>query len=272
MSVDPLIGPVQPPALHVMTYNIRRRASGPFVRPADRLQARRPRLAALLRAEQPTLLGVQEALPDQAITVRDALGAQYRFVGHGRDAEGRGEGCPLFFDAERLELLGWRQLALSTRPETPGARSWGAPFPRVAVAATFRDRATDRRFFVVNTHLDVLSPWARRVGARVIRERVEAQPWPAIVTGDFNAGPGSAPLRELRSGGLVDAWVTADDRVTREWDTLTRYRHPHARGRRIDGIIVSPDVRVSRAAIDARQVDGGWPSDHLPVHAVVQLA
>ena len=272
MKIVPLIGPAQPPELHVMTYNVRRRVSGPLVRPADRWRARRPRLTAMLRAEQPTVLGVQEAMPDQAAAVGEALGQRYRFVGHGRDAEGRGEGCPLFFDAERLELLDGAQTALSTRPETPGSRSWGSPIPRVLVAATFRDRETDRRFLALNTHLDVFSPWARRAGARLVRERVEAQPWPAIVTGDFNARPASAPLRELRRGGLVDAWVAADERATREWSTFTRYRHPHARGRRIDGIIVSPDVRVTRAAIDARRVDGGWPSDHLPVHAVVRLA
>lgn len=273
MSVAPLVGPVPPPDLHVMSYNIRRRFTGPHVRPADRWSVRRPRVEALLRAERPTLLGVQEAMPDQAVAVRDALGPQYRFVGHGREANGGGEGCPLFFDGERLELLDWRQSALSDQPEMPGSRSWGAMLPRVLVTASFRDRADDVRFIVLNTHLDVFSARARAAGARRVRELVEDQHLPAIVTGDFNARPGSAPLLELFGGDdLVDAWDAADERETPEWDTYTGYRRPHVRRGRIDWIAVSPDVHVTRAAIDARRIDGGWASDHLPVHAVVRLA
>lgn len=272
MSVTPLIGPVEAPDLHVVSYNIRRRFTGPLVRPADRWRLRRPRLTALLQAERPTLLGAQEAMPDQAAAVRDALGPRYRFVGHGRDANGRGEGCPLFFDGERLELLDWRQTALSTQPDVPGSRSWGAMLPRVLVTASFRDRATDVRFIALDTHLDVFSPRARAAGARHIRELVEDQELPAIVTGDFNARPGSAPLLELFGGDdLVDAWDAAAERETPEWDTYAGYRRPHVRRGRIDWIGVSPDVRVLRAAIDPRPVGGGWPSDHLPVHAVVRM-
>ncbi len=271
MSVAPLIGPVDPPDLHVMSYNIRRRFTGPRVRPADRWRRRRPLLEELLRAEQPTLLGVQEAMPDQATTVRDALGERYRFVGHGREANGQGEGCPLFFDGGRLELLDWRQRALSDRPQVPGSKSWGSALPRILVTATFRDRGTDLRFVALNTHLDVFSARARVAGARQIRELVEDQNLPTIVMGDFNARPGSAPLLELLGGDdLVDAWDGAAERETPEWDTYAGYRRPHVRRGRIDWIAVTPDVQVTRAAIDARRLDGGWASDHLPVHAVVR--
>lgn len=268
----PLIGPARAPDLHVMSYNIRRRSSGPMVPAADRWPLRRPRLIALLHAEQPTVLGTQEVMPDQAVAVQEALGPQYRRVGYGRNADGTGEGCPLFYDGSRLELLDWRQNALSTRPETPGSRSWGALLPRVLVAATFRDRETQRRFLVLNTHLAAFSPPARKAGARLIRQRVATEPVPVIVTGDFNARPGSAPLRELLgTGALVDAWAVADVRETREWDTYAGYRRPRVRRGRIDWIAASPDVRVTRTAIDARQIDGQWASDHLPVHAVVRL-
>lgn len=273
MRFAPLVGPVEPPDLHVMSYNIRRRFTGRLGRSVDGWRRRRPRLEALLRGERPTLLGVQEAMPDQAAAVRDALGSRYRLLGHGRDANGRGEGCPLFFDGERLELLEWRQTALSNRPDVAGSRSWGSMLPRVLVTAAFRDRATDVRFIALNTHLDVFSARARVASARYIRELVEDQDLPAIVTGDFNARPGSAPLLELFGGDdLVDAWDVAVDRETPEWDTYTGYRRPHVRRGRIDWIAVSPDVRVTRAAIDSRPVDGAWPSDHLPVHAVLRWA
>ena len=84
----PLIGPATGRALHVMSYNIRFHHSGTHAGNPDHWPDRAPRLARLLQLEQPTLLGVQEALPDQAQWVLDSLGPGYRMVGHGRDARG----------------------------------------------------------------------------------------------------------------------------------------------------------------------------------------
>ena len=78
---------------------------------------------------------MQEAVPDQASTIRTALGPSYRYVGRGHGLAGRGEGCPLFFDSDRLELLDWQQKALSDEPDTPGSTSWGNRVPRVVVTA-----------------------------------------------------------------------------------------------------------------------------------------
>src|SRR5690606_12129268 len=136
-----LIGPVDPPALHVMTYNIRRRFQLVRPRSPDAWNSRKHLLRRLLEAEQPTLIGVQEALADQARFVSQALGADYAAVGHGRNADGGGEGCPIYFDTRRLELIKWHQFALSETPHRPGSRSWGNHIPRVVVVAEFTDRA-----------------------------------------------------------------------------------------------------------------------------------
>lgn len=275
MTVEPLIGHVDAPDLHVMTFNIRRDVHLPTTRSVsshDRWRNRRPRLQALLATARPTLLGVQEALPAQAAAVAEALGDRYCSIGHGRGAGGRGEACPLFFDATRLDLLDWDQTALSDRPDITGSRSWGNLIPRVLVAAVFRDRATSARFLAMNTHLDHVSARSRRLSAERIRQRVQDQPLPAVVAGDLNARAGSPELAALLAGGhLVDAWQAATERMTPEWTTFAEYRPPRDDGGRIDWIAVSPDVEVTRAAIDARLVDGGWASDHLPLHAVVRI-
>lgn len=267
-----VLGPAAPPSLHVMTFNVRRRMNGVTWPPADRWSIRRPRLEALLRDERPTILGAQEVLPDQAEAVRDALGATYRIVGHGRHPGPRGEGCPLFYDDARLELVDWRQAALSDRPDEAGSTSWGNVIPRVFVQAGFRDRMTSRTFTVINTHLDVFSARARQRAAEELHAVISAQPSPAILLGDLNAGPTSAPWTTLLSHGVLrDAWSEADARLSPEWGTFAGYRRPRP-GRRIDAILVSPGVEVRRAAINARPIDGGWPSDHLPVQALVTIA
>ncbi|MCP2636445.1 endonuclease/exonuclease/phosphatase family protein [Microbacterium sp. HD4P20] len=266
----PLIGPIAPPGLHVMTFNIRRRMDGLAWRRADRWRHRLPAVRALLASEQPTLLGVQEAMPDQADDVLAALGRRYRFVGHGRGARRTGEGCPLYFDSGRLELLEWEQIALSDHPHHAGSRSWGNLIPRVAVTARFRDRSTNSPFLALNTHLD---PFSRRSRLRAVDAlRALIGDGPAILTGDLNAREGSRTLRELLSdGSLKDAWATAARRVGASVGTFPNYRPARAGAHRIDWIIVTPDVGVERAGINARRFDGRWPSDHLPVQAVVRL-
>lgn len=265
----PLIGPMPAPALHVMTLNVRRPM--PTWRPADRWSNRMPRLAALLKEERPSLLGTQEALPVQVAAIRNALGTRYRFVGHGRRPGPRGEGCPVFYDADRLELLHWRQVPLSDHPEQPGSTSWGSVIPRVYVAARFRDRETSAEFSALNTHLDAFSPLARLRQAQEVRRVAGTLPPPVILTGDLNATPSSAPVRALLDGGvLTDAWTAAERRLSPEWATYARYRAPRP-GARIDAIAVSPDVTVDRIGINARRFGGGWPSDHLPVQAVLRL-
>jgi endonuclease/exonuclease/phosphatase family metal-dependent hydrolase len=270
---DPLIGPVDPPGLHVMTFNVRRRMGSASFPPADRWSARAPRVRTLMGTERPTLVGLQEALPDQASLVRDALGRAFRLVGQGRSATGRGEGCPIVYDAERLELVRWSQQALSDRPDVAGSRTWGNPIPRILVSAVFMDRSTARSFTALNTHLDPLSPRSRVRSAARIRDRAAAAGTPVIVTGDLNSGALSPPVRTLTADGeaLRDAWVAASSRLTPQWGTYARYRTPRLKGARIDWIFVSPGVAVDRSAINAGRIDGGWPSDHLPVQTVVRI-
>lgn len=269
--MTPLIGPVPPPGLHVMTFNVRRRM--PLTRRrADRWRRRHPLLRTLLRTEQPALLAAQEVLPGQATAIGAALGARYHRIGYGRLPGPRDEGNPIFYDTERLELLSWAQRTLSDRPEEPGSMSWGNPIPRVFVQAAFRDRATAAEFVAIGTHFEVFSARARLKSAEAIRARVLAQPLPAIVMGDLNNRPDSTALRALLTGGtLVDGWLVAQERITPAWDTFGDYRPPKDNGRRIDHILTSPDIEVRRIGIHGEPIDGGWPSDHLPVQAVIRI-
>lgn len=266
-----IFGAAEPPDLHVMTWNIRRRACFPSLRTADRWEQRAPRLRALLQAERPTVLGVQEALADQAACVQESLGQAYRFVGHGRRRSG-GEGNPILFDSLRLELLGWHQEALSKTPSKPGSRSWGSIYPRILVSARFRDRVTDARFLVINTHLDHLSERSRVNSARAVGRLISTTDLPVIVTGDFNAAADSEPMRLLlEQSQLVETWAAAEHHSTRQWSTLGNYRPPrHDRGR-IDWILASSSMAVDSVAINAQRYEGGWGSDHLPVHALLRL-
>jgi endonuclease/exonuclease/phosphatase family metal-dependent hydrolase len=264
------IGRAGPPDVHVMTWNIRRRLARTWP-PADRWEIRRPRLARALADAAPTVLGVQEALPDQLKAVLAALGDRYRSFGHGRSRTGGDEGVPLVWDDQRWECLRAEQYALSETPEVPGSRSWGTVFPRAAVQAVFADRATGTTCTVINTHLEAFSVRARRAQAAMIAARAAAAQHPVIVLGDLNGRVDGATGRALLGSGLRDAWTAAEERLTPEWGTLAGYRAPRTRGRRIDVVAVSSGIEVVRAAIGGSPIDDGWASDHLPVHALVRL-
>lgn len=258
-------------SLHVMTWNIRRRIPWGGGRRTDRWTVRKPRLQSLLVREQPALFAAQEVLPDQEQAILQALGETHRVIGFGRGKHGTGERCPVFYDDSLLELLDWRQEALSETPERLGSTSWGNPFPRIALHADFRDRRTGTRFHLINTHLDPLSARSRHRSASVLRHAASASPHPCLVTGDFNAGPDSDTLREfLRDGTLVDAWHDTKAHLSPEYATYANYR-PARTGTRIDWILTSAGIRTARIGINSTAVDGGWGSDHLPVQAELVL-
>ncbi|MBC7724308.1 MAG: endonuclease/exonuclease/phosphatase family protein [Burkholderiaceae bacterium] len=254
-----------------MSFNIRRRMTG-LVRSPDRWDRRRPFIQRMLAAELPAIVGVQEALPDQAEFVRQALGERYRSIGYGRQADKRGEGCPIMYDRDRLRLVGWTQTALSDTPEVGGSTTWGNAIPRVVLDATFADRDTGAEFRVLNTHFDHKSRTARLHSADEILTLVAGSSLPAIATGDFNTDAGTLPHDRMTApGGLLDSWDTTGDRLTDAWGTFPNYRAPQLGRKRIDWILVSPSIEVVSAAINVAQFDGKWPSDHAPVQAVLRI-
>ncbi|WP_010204689.1 endonuclease/exonuclease/phosphatase family protein [Salinibacterium sp. PAMC 21357] len=268
-----LIGPVEAPALQVMSYNIRRRGPELLPRSPDLWRRRRPLIKRLLAAEQPALLGVQEALFTQARFVRQALGEHYRSIGYGREKNTGGEGCPIFYDSRRLQVIEWRQTALSDTPNIPGSTSWGNRTPRIVVEAIFLDLATGIQFQAINTHLDHRSRTSRLRSADALRSIVQATPHPTIMTGDFNTDAATDPYDQLTGNGLlVDTWDTAAERVTQVWGTFPNYGPPKHNRKRIDWVLATPSVTALQAAINVTRYERGWPSDHAPVQAVVRLA
>ena len=74
----------------------------------------------------------------------------------------------------------------------------------------------------------------------------------------------------LGEGGLVDSWHRAAKRGE-HFATWHGYNPPVPGGPRIDWILTSPDVITRYAAINVYCDQGQYPSDHLPVQAVITL-
>ena len=86
-----------------------------------------------------------------------------------------------------------------------------------------------------------------------------------ILTGDFNAGPGSAPYKAL-VGTLADSWLALHPEAV---EGSAHGFTGKAVTPRIDWILCSPQFAPKEASIDRHQENGRFPSDHFPVSAVL---
>lgn len=264
--------------LDIMTFNLRfASASAPHS-----WAERRPVTRKLLRGESPHLIGTQEGLYQQLRDIEQDLGAAYAWIGTGREGGSHGEFAAIFYDTGRLTPLEYDHFWLSETPGTIGSvdesgqEEERAGSPRVVTWVRFGVRGTASMFYALNTHLDNRSETARRRAAtqiaRYLTDHLDPE-LPRIVTGDFNApaAPGTSVYDTmLNEGNLVDSWTRAAKRGE-SYGTWHGYRQPVPGGVRIDWILTSPDVITSYAATNAYCDQGQYPSDHLPVQAVITL-
>lgn len=265
------------PPLRVMTFNLRLdvASDGP-----DAWPHRRDRVAALIRFHGADVVGVQEALAHM-LTDLDARLPGFARIGVGR-ADGRsgGEFSAILYRTDRVELLDNGTFWLSPTPEVPGSKGWDAAIERVATWGRFRDRRTGCSYVHLNTHFDHIGAVARQESARLIRRRLAGLSGglPVIVTGDLNADPSSAPYRiftrDTIAGAvppLRDARDVSADGHYGPGSTWTAFRAIEP-GRRIDYVLVSLPVPVLAHGILTDRWDDRFPSDHLPVLALLGSA
>ncbi len=266
-----VLGPARGDELHVMSYNLRfAAATGPHP-----WSQRRPVLAELLRREQPTVLGTQEGLYPQLADIEHDLPEYYDWIGEGRAGGHLDEFVAVFFDTRRLDPLAHGHFWLSATPAVPGSRSWGNKAIRMATWVRFADRRTGGEFVVLNTHLDNASENARRRGAELVRDRINAFPpgLPVVLTGDFNTPAERSPQYDTLVGGagLTDTWTAAARHRTPLTGTWHGYGALVPGGPRIDWILTRGAASVRAAGINTYRGSGGYASDHLPTQAVLTL-
>ena len=253
------------PALNVMSFNIR---YGTAKDGDNAWPKRRDLVFDVIRRHDPDVIGLQEALRFQLDELLAALPG-YRSVGVGRaDGATKGEYAAVFYRADRFTLDEHGTFWLSDTPTTPGSTSWGNTIPRIATWARLIDKADGKGFYIYNAHFDHRSAPSRERSAALLVERAASRTHgdePVVITGDFNAGEGSAPIRTLTDAKYVDTFRVKHPDAT-DVGTFNGFRSTRT-GRKIDYVFVSPGLEVLEASIlldhDARR----YPSDHFPVAA-----
>jgi endonuclease/exonuclease/phosphatase family metal-dependent hydrolase len=256
----------QPEPLDVMSFNIR---YGTANDGENRWPLRREMLFDVVREQHADIVGLQEAL-DFQIDEIVAAAPSYAAVGVGRDdAARKGEYAAILFRKDRLHVAASGTFWFSDTPEAVASKTWGNRITRICTWARFVDR-DGRAFWVYNVHLDHESQPSRVKSVALLRERIDARPFPGepvIVTGDFNVGEANPALDALTAGGaFVDTFRVAhpDEKTA---GTFTGFRYGQTGGDKIDYIFVQPGTAVLSAAIIRASRDNRYPSDHFPVIA-----
>jgi endonuclease/exonuclease/phosphatase family metal-dependent hydrolase len=261
-----------PAELHVMSFNLRFAGD----EPPNSWPERRPVVRELLRDERPDIIGTQEGLFQQLRDIEAGLPRYYESLGLGREGGSHGEAMQVFYDARRLEILEYDHYWLSDTPDVIGSQTWGGCCPRMVTWIRFLDTRTGTEFYLANTHFEAFDADAREMSADLMRERMAADfdpRLPVVATGDFNAPAGAGHTvfdLLVTDGPFLDTWEEAESRGPL-YATFHGYRPLVPDGDRIDWILATPGVTTRVASINTYQRDGQFPSDHLPVQAMLRL-
>ena len=253
--------------LKVMSYNIR---YGSAEDGTNSWQYRWPATISMLNEVQPDVFGVQEAL-DFQLTLVSEMARNYKNVGVGReDGKHDGEHMAIFWNKKTVKMLKWGTFWLSETPEKP-SMGWDAACFRTATWALMKDKKTGKKFYFVNTHLDHVGKEARKLGLKLIVDRIDdinPEKYPMVLTGDFNVRPDNPCLVDL------DKIMTSTRKIAKKTDSRGTFNgwRKDREGGVIDYIYVSGFGEVVEyETITKKYADRSFISDHYPIMSVLKF-
>jgi endonuclease/exonuclease/phosphatase family metal-dependent hydrolase len=257
--------------LNVMTFNIRLNTN------SDSLNAwpyRKDKVSSQILFHDVHILGVQEALHDQMMDLKERL-TRYNYVGGGRDdGKQKGEYSAIFYDTTRIFVIKSETFWLSQTPTVAGSKGWDAAITRIVTWARMKDKKTGKEFFVFNTHFDHMGKEARKESAKLILNKVNeiAGVVPSIIMGDFNARPQDEPIKILadKSGPLhlIDTKEISMSPHYGPLGTFNGFRSKEVDDQPIDFIFIKGKWKVNSHATISQTWEGRFASDHFAVMTV----
>ncbi|KAF2512565.1 endonuclease/exonuclease/phosphatase family protein [Flavobacterium foetidum] len=250
--------------LKIMTYNIRLDVASDG---DNAWTNRKDYFTSQIRFYSPDIFGVQEALPNQVLEIASAL-PNYNKFGIGREENGTGEACTIYYKKERFKLLDSNTFWLSETPNVV-SRGWDAACNRVCTYGLFKDLKTKKIFYVFNLHLDHIGEVARVKGVELALSKMatlNTKNYPAFLMGDFNSEPETVQISETKKV-MDDTKEISKEKPFGPSGTFNGFKHNEPVTLLLDYIFVSKNsgLTIQKHAVLSDSKDLKYPSDHLPV-------
>ncbi|WP_417885767.1 endonuclease/exonuclease/phosphatase family protein [Zunongwangia sp.] len=254
--------------IKVMTYNIK------YANENDGENSwshRKDWITNQIKFYEPDILGVQEALQVQIDYFNDQM-PNYKYIGVGRDnGKKEGEYSAIFYNADKLKVLTNSTFWLNENPSKI-KKGWDAALPRICTYGLFENKKTGKKFWHFNTHFDHVGVKARQESAKLIFNKIQelnSENYPVVLTGDFNLTPETKSIQFL-SDRLIEAKTIAK-LVFGPTGTYNGFEFSEPITEKLDYIFISKNgFKVLKYATLSDSKNLHYPSDHLPVFAILQ--
>lgn len=253
----------------IMSYNIRVDFGGDG---ENNWEFRREFLADQIRYNEADFIGTQEGKLHQIKYLDSAL-VDHVYIGRGRDnSETQGEYSAIFFNEKKFKLIEQNTFWLSETPEKM-SKGWDAALERICTYGLFEDKKSKKKFYVFNTHMDHIGEIARTNGAKLILKKINeinTKKLPVILTGDFNSEMTTGAYKSIVTE-LNDARNVSTTKPFGPSGTFSGFKFHEPVTLLIDYIFTSKQIAVEKFAVLSDSRDCKYPSDHLPVFALVKI-
>jgi endonuclease/exonuclease/phosphatase family metal-dependent hydrolase len=270
MKIDDSIAGLSPSSFTIMTLNLRFGLAndGP-----NGWKFRKTALADLLSRSFLDFLCLQEVNDFQAEDV-SAMLPGYTFIGLRQPAPRFWQNNLIFYHSS-WECCFKDHFFLSPTPDIP-SRFKESRWPRQCTVGRFRRPGNE--LYLVNTHFD-FDEGVQKKMAGVLLNRLTrmGESTATLITGDFNAIPGSAAhhLLTLEEKGPARAEEVCGDTMPSGFKSVfaapfpgTHHRYcGQSDGRHIDWILYKGKIDVRVKGMVTRRVQGKFISDHFPLWA-----
>jgi len=250
--------------LKIMTYNIRLDVASDG---ENAWPNRKDYFNSQITFYSPDIFGVQEATPNQVLEIASAQ-TNYNRFGIGREENGTGEACTIYYKKDRFKVEQSNTFWLSETPNVV-SRGWDAACNRVCTYGLFKDLKTKKTFWVFNLHLDHMGEVARVKGVQLALSKIKdlnTKNYPVFLMGDFNSEPNTKQIAEIKKV-MDDTKDVSKEKPFGPSGTFNDFKHNEAVTLLLDYIFISKNsgLTVQKHAVLSDSKDLKYPSDHLPV-------
>lgn len=234
--------------------------------------ARKRASIVMIGQERPDVIGFQEPKAAQtAYLIKQLPEYDHVMVGRDQGVNPDNEHLMLMWLRDKYDLLDSGHFWLSETPDSI-SYGWDAKNRRVTVWVCLRDKASGRKFYCFNTHLDHKGTIARREGAllnvKMIR-KIAGKRTPVFLGGDMNSEIGHETGEYLKA---YTAWLeSAHDAAPERDDKLSLNCFGKGRARTLDYIYFRRARALRYETLDSQEYGARYISDHYPIMCDFEL-